>query len=1683
MEELTDRSGRPATAAGGAHGATCLDAVRRIAAESPERTAVLAPGRPELSFARLVAAAEAMAEELARLGPGHGARFGTVLPDGPEALIVALAVTSLGACCPVNPRLTETEHARYLPQLRLTALIAEPSVGDAAVTAARELGLPVVSLEAPAGNPSPPGSWHLDGPPLGLGPPGAAPEPTDVAYAMHTSGTTGTSKVVPLTHANVRASLEHVAQAMELTPADRCLNVMPMFHAHGLLNTSMAVVVSGGSVVCTPGFAVPQALEWMREFTPTWYSGVPAMHAAVLDSIDSGAPAPTSLRFVRSSSSPLPLRLHEDLERRLGVPVIQGYGMTEASAQVAINPLPPRKRKAGTVGLPAGPEVVVLDEHGEPVETGAHGEIAMRGANVTPGYEHAPELNADRITADGWLRTGDRGTFDEDGYLTIVGREKEMINRGGEMLAPREIEEQLRDHPDVRDAVVYGVDHPTLGEEVAAAVVWAPGSTPDEQGLRSFVAAALSPAKVPKRLRAIDSVPRGPTGKPARAQLVREFATSHDDVAPASAASESPVAREVRTLWADATRQASPAPDEDFCMAGGDSLAAVRIVHAVQEDFGVSINPAAVLDELHTLRRFTEEVESALLARETNEPLPRPGGSQGALSRSQQQLWFVHQLAPEASLYHIPAAYRLRGPLGVQALAQALDTVVARHEVLRTSFEEVAGVPTARVQPATPGALEVVDLRDWDRQRAEVAVEEKGQRQAREPFDLRRGPLLRAALLRLAADEAVLLLTLHHIVADRWSIEVLGRELREAYGAYAAGHSPELPELPVQYGHHSAWEHERISSDALESLRAYWLPRLEQSAPTELIGDAPAASVTSFAAAVHRFRVDGEVMEALRRLAQARGTTLHVVLMSAFCVLLARWTGERDLVIGGPVAGRHRPETANLIGYFVNNLVYRVDASPGPSFEAFMDGVREGVVGALRHQDLPFDQLVADLAPEREILRNPLYRIAFQFVSAHETGLQLDGVDITEVPVDTGVTHLDLYLALEEEPDGLHGRLTYRTELLSSETAARFCEHLAWLLGEIVRAPTRAIEALSLEPPERTRRRAMDWNATDRGIEHEGLVIDLFAATARARADEVAVVQAERQATYGELLGRAERIASALAADGLRPGDRVGVMLEPSIEQVAAVLGAWQGDLAYLPLDPEHPPRRTSFVLEDAGVVPVLTTAALADRLSPGTRPILVEDILTGSASPPEHAPLRSPEQPAVVLYTSGSTGRPKGAVVPQRGLTNLESALQALAYGGATRPLQVALTAPLTFDMHIPQLLRLLRGDTVHIVPTDVVHEPGALVDYFRRHRVDAINCTPTLLSAWIRAGLLEPGQHTPEFVLFGGEPVDTADWDRLASSGARATNLYGPTECTVDATGTVVGEGQRPHIGWPLQNTRAFVVDQRGRPLPPGVPGELVLAGAHVGHGYIGRAGLTAERFAPDPLGGSGDRRYCTGDVVRWRSDGAIEFLGREDEQIKIRGVRIECGEIAATLSDHPSVARAAVIADDRAGERRLVAYYEAADPAPTVAELHLFLAGRLPAVMVPQGFMRIERLPLTDGGKIDGKALPQLDWTAAGRDVYAPPADPVEQIVASTWEAVLATEAIGRHDNFFQLGGNSLLATQVVARLREGLGKRVEVRWVFDAPTVTGLADRLRFAEAGDVPPPILPRRHQPPEADRS
>jgi amino acid adenylation domain-containing protein len=1634
----------------------------------PAAPAAVWQGRA-LAYGELDALANRLARALRARGVGPDVRVAVAMERGPELPVALLAVLKAGgAYVPVDPDYP-AERIRYVVRDSGAALVLTHAPAAARVA---DAGAPVLSID-------------LGDELLRRGDAGPLPDdphPESLAYVIYTSGSTGRPKGVGISHGALAGHGAAVIGRYGLTAADRVAQITSIGFDISV-EEIFPTWAAGGTVVFRPA-DVPSYgagfLRWLADERITVLNLPTAFwHAWVHDLAASGDRLPPSLRLVVAGGEKARAAALAEWRRMApGVRWLNAYGPTEATVTATVHEPCAAPDGEIPIGRPLpNARAYVLDEALLPVPCGGAGELCLGGSGVARGYLGRPGLTAERFVPDPFAeepgarlyRTGDRARLRPDDELEFLGRTDDQVKVAGFRVEPGEVEAVLAAHPAVAQAAVVAREVDGAGTRLVAYAVLRADGEADVAGLRRWLRERLPGWLVPSAVVPIDALPLTAHGKVDRRALPAPAAVDPliDADEPAGDA-----AREVARAWREVLGLSRVAADDDFWELGGHSLLAMQVLARIRQRLGVEL-PVRVLFDAPTVAALAARVDAARTApvRAPHPPLRAERRAEAApLSFAQERLWFLHQMEPESPFYNIPFAVRLAGQLDVAALRGALAGIVRRHEALRTTFRADASGSWQVVHPAADSFdLPVADVRALPAEWAEGETLRLMADEAEQPFDLRRDPLLRALLIRVRDDEHVLVLNLHHVAGDGWSIGVLFRELAALYGAARDGRSadlPDLPDLPVQYADFAAWQRAWLAGPVLDAQLAYWRERLAGApAVLELPTDRPRPAVQSHRGEVRAFDVCPHVTAKLRALARSADATLFMVLLAAYDLLVHRLGGRDDVVVGSPVAGRVRAETEGLIGFFVNTMALRTDLSGDPTFRELVTRVRETTLEAYAHQDLPFERVVEELHPERTLSHNPLFQVAFALQNVAMDPVDLPGLTLRLEDVDSGTSKFDMFLEMREQDGRLRGQLEYATDLWEPASIDRMIGLFLQLLESAAAHPDRPVSAAELADEVERRTLTRRWAGQTSDYPRESTVHAEFARVAAARPDAAALSWDGGRMTYGELHARSSRLASHLRRLGVRADDAVALMLERGPELIVAVLGILKAGGAYVPINPAYPRERMRMMLDDCGARVLVTRAGLADALPEhAARVVLVDRDRETIRREPDVDPRvdAGPDGAAYVMYTSGSTGRPRGVVVPHRAVLRLVLGADYARFGADDVMLQLA---PAAFDASTLELWGpLLNGGRLALYPPGLP-EADALGAFVARHGVTTAWLTAGLFHQMVDANLAGLGGLTQ--LLAGGDVLSVPHVRRVleAHPHLRLVNGYGPTENTTFSCCHAVrpddAERATIPIGRPIANTTAYVLDARLRPAPVDVPGELYVGGDGLARGYLRAPGLTAARYLPDPFSRDpGARMYRTGDRVRWRPDGTLEFLGRADQQVKIRGHRIEPGEVQAVLERHPAVATAAVqVREDAPGERRLVAYVVPARPEAEAVEED---AG-LREGQVRQWEALFDDMYTGTRGTEDGDATFDIvGWNSSYTGAPIP-AEEMREWVDATVARILAL----RPKRVLELGvGTGLLLFRVAPHARAYLGTDLSAR------ALRTLGERVRAARG--LPPVSLLQR---------
>jgi amino acid adenylation domain-containing protein len=1316
----------------------------------------------------------------------------------------------------------------------------------------------------------------------------------------------------------------------------------------------------------------------------------------------------------------------------------------------------------------------VLDESLEPVPLGVVGELYIGGEGVARGYLGQGGLTAERFVANPYgvegsrlYRTGDLARYLADGNLEFMGRADDQVKIRGVRIEPGEIEDALLWHPDVRQAVVTARDRDGGEKQLVAYCVGAEGRTPVAEDLRLHLLATLPQYMAPSAFVFLDELPLTPTGKVDRRALPEP---GTDPYVGSYEAPRTPTEEILAQIWAEVLGLDRVGVSDNFFVLGGHSLLATQVMARVRENLGVEVPVRALFEASVTVRELAEQVDQARRDEQGLQapPLaPRPRQGPLPLSLAQERLWFLEQLEPLGSVYNEIMALELEGALDQEALERSFAELARRHEILRTRIETTAeGQGTQVIDPAGGFQLRVVDLSSRPETGRRAEAERQAQSEAKRTFDLSR-ELFRVSLFRLSAEEHILVVALHHIISDVWSLlGVLRHELNTLYSAYKEGRPSPLPELEAQYADYAIWQREWLQGEILERQVGYWREQLHgMPAALELPTDRPRPAAPSYKGARLPLSLSKDLVASLEALGRREGATLYMTLLGALQVLLSRWSGQDDIAVGSPIAGRTHRKTEGMIGFFLNTLVMRTDLSGDPTFTELLGRVKNVALGAYTHQDLPFEKLVAELQPERDLSRHALFQVMFTLQNQPLSSVQLPGLSWKQAPMPATTSKVDLAIEFFEMGSYLHGSVEYATDLFDSETIERLAGNFKTLLEGVATDAERPIWELPLLSDAERRQILREWNATEAEYPREKCLHELFEEQAQRTPDSVAVVYEDAHLSYGELNARANRVAHHLRSLGVGPDSRVGVGIERSLEMMVGLLAALKAGAAYLPIEPGHPRARLAHMLEDAKPHALLTQESLLEQLPPTSATALRLDrdweIFAAASQDNPHRNFNS-NNLAYVIYTSGSTGQPKGVQITHRAVINLLVALgEQLDIARFDRLLAVT---TLSFDIAALELfLPLMVGARVMIAGREIAADGSQLIMSLKDSGATIMQATPATWRMLLDAGW--QGEKDLK-ICCGGEALPSALADQLLDCGGELWNLYGPTETTIWSASCRIQKGEgKVSIGRPIANTEVYLLDAWMQPAPVGVIGEIYLGGDGLARGYWNRFEMTAEKFVPNGLSGAkGERLYRTGDLGRYRADGVVEYLGRIDGQLKIRGYRMELGEVESVLGQHPHVSEAVVAPHEESGKdggeiKRLVAYLVLKQGLIFEDdELRAYLRQRLPEYMIPSVFVALEELPLTLNGKVDRRALPAPEPGAYGARGYEAPVGEIETRLAELWSEVLGVEQLGRQDKFFDLGGHSLLANKLVHWINREMGVEITLRDVFVYPRLSMLAERI-------------------------
>ncbi|KYC42732.1 non-ribosomal peptide synthetase [Scytonema hofmannii PCC 7110] len=1676
-------------------------------------------GNQQLTYQQLNTQANQLAHHLQSLGVGPEVLVGIYLERSLSIIVALLAVLKAGgAYVPLDPDYPQQRLADISQDSQYSVLIAQQKLLDSLPVS----GVKVIVLDAESEVLTLQSQENLV----------SEVEPENLACLLYTSGSTGKPKGVMLTHAALVNHSSAISEVFGLTGRDRVLQ----FASLGFDVAAEEIFPTwykGATVVLRPAQMFPdfasfaQFIEQQKlsvlNITPAYW------HEWAVAVSQQDATVPQSLRLVAVGGDAVLPETVTIWQQLVGdrITCLNVYGPTEASVTAIVHDLLHSKsEKTNTVliGRPiANTQAYILDRHLQPVPIGVIGELHIGGVRLARGYLNRPQLTDEKFLPNPFsdfglpildfglgnrnenlessqatesknksnhpkskiqnprlYKTGDLARYLPDGNIECFGRIDNQVKIRGFRIELGEIEAVLNQHPQVQTSCVI-IREDTPGDKRLVAYVVSHKQIPTISELRQFLANKLPLYMVPNTFVMLESLPLTPNRKVDRRALPAP--DLHNEPKDNYVAPRTPNEEMLAQIWVQVLKLEQVGIHDHFFELGGHSLLATQLVSRIRNIFKVELPLRSIFaaPTVAALGELIGQLQLQNLELTTPPILRRAENVELSLSFAQQRLWFIEQLQPNSALYNIPLALRLVGNLEVAALEQSLIEIIARHEALRTNFIAVDGQPTQVIQTQTNWTLSIVDLQHLPVSEQEVAAKLLAQQEVLQPFDLTSQALVRAKLVVLSETEHVLLVCMHHIVSDDWSMGVLIAELTALYNAYSQGqpslqdatHSllkkrgTPLTPLPIQYADFAIWQRQWLQGEVLQSQLSYWEQQLADAPPLlELPTDRPRGAVQTFAGAHHEFALSVELTQKLTKLSQEQGCTLFMTLLAAFDTLLYRYTGQSDILVGTPIANRNHSEIEGLIGFFVNTLVMRTDLSENPSFSSLLTRVRLMAMDAYAHQDLPFEMLVEALQPERNLSHTPLFQVMFVLQNTPMLQVELTGLTISDLPIESATTKFDLTLAMGNTATGLVGAWEYNTDLFDSSTIARMAGHFVTLLEGIVANPQERISQLPLLT-EAEQQLLVEWNDTRIDYPVDKCIHQLFEEQVQRTPDAEAVVFEDRQLTYEQLNCRANQLAHYLRSLGVGADVLVGICVERSVEMIVGLLAILKAGGAYVPLDPEYPQERLSFMLEDAQVKVLLTQQQLVDSIPKHQARVVYLDTDWEKIAQQSESNLKNSatsDNLAYVIYTSGSTGKPKGVLVNHSHVVRLFAATNSW-YQFNSEDVWTMFHS-YAFDFSVWEIWgALLYGGRLVVVPYFVTRSPESFYQLLCQEKVTILNQTPSAFRQLIQAeqSIATVGEVKLRLVIFGGEALELKSlqpwFERHGDSSPQLVNMYGITETTVHVTYRPLSKadlhGTASVIGRPIRDLQVYLLDGDLQPVPIGVPGEMYVGGAGVTCGYLNRPELTEQRFISNPFGKS--KLYKTGDKARYLPNGELEYLGRIDNQVKIRGFRIELGEIEALLVQHPGVWESVVVVrEDEPGDKRLVAYaVPNTEQSPKVEELRQFLTNQLPSYMVPNAIVILESLPLTPNGKVNHRALPAPDLHSQIADKFVAPRNSTEEMLAQIWAEVLKVEQVGIHDNFFTLGGHSLLATQIISRLQDAFGTSLPLRYLFESPTVAQLS----------------------------
>ncbi|MCC5616018.1 amino acid adenylation domain-containing protein [Nostoc sp. CHAB 5836] len=1633
--------------------------------KTPDAVAVVFEDQ-ELTYSELNAKANQLAHYLQKLGVKPEVLVGICLERSIEMIVGLLAILKAGgAYIPLDPSYPQERLAFILEDTQTPVLLTQTSL----LQAIPQHKAQVVCLDADWHNIAQQSQENL-----------LSELATDLlAYVIYTSGSTGKPKGVQIPHSALSNFLYSMRQTPGLTHEDTLLAVTTYSFDIAALELFLPIIVGGFLVIASREVASDgtQLSVLLTNSKATVMQATPATWQLLLAAGWSGN---EQLKILCGGEA-LPGQLANELLHRCAS-LWNMYGPTETTIWSAASQV-----ENGSTIVPisraiANTQLYILDQYSQLVPVGVVGELHIGGNGLARSYFNRPDLTAEKFIpnpfskkAERLYKTGDLARYLPNGEIEYLGRIDHQVKVRGFRIELGEIEAVISQYLAVQETVVVVCNDAADLQQIVAYLVPQTEQTLTITQLRSFLELKLPTYMIPGGFVILEALPLTPNGKVDRQALpIPEFTqiSSSNIILPST-----PIENLLAGIWAEILGIEKVSIDHNFFELGGHSLIATRVISRIRQVFQVEL-PLRYLFEKPTIAGLAKEIEKALKVDSGDEVTKIEQivrSPELPLSYAQQRLWFLDRLEPNSSFYNMPAAVRLEGQLNVEALEQSFNEIISRHEVLRTNFQTREGQAIAVISQEMSLILPIFDLRELTLNQQEAEVKKQASEEAQQAFSLKEDLLLRVKLLRLGESEHIILLTMHHIVSDGWSIDILVRELATLYQAFCDGQPSPLPGLPIQYVDFAAWQRQWLQEEVLKTQISYWLKQLENAPKVlELPTDYPRPVIQTFRGSTYSFKLSEQLSVGLNKFSQQQGSTLFMTLLAAFQTLLWRYTGSEDIVVGSPIANRNLAEIEGLIGFFVNTLVLRTNLAGNPSFEELLKRVREVTLGAYSHQDLPFELLVEELQPERDLSHTPLFQVMFVLQNAPMSALELSGLTLNFLESNSNSAKFDLTLYITETVEGLIGNLEYNTDLFEESSVQRMAAHLQMLLEGIIANPQQRLSELPLLTESERHQLIVEWNGTE--VEYpQQCIHELFEAQVEKTPNAVAVVFEQQQLTYRELNAKANQLAHYLQKLGVKPEVLVGICLERSIEMIVGLLAILKAGGAYVPIDPMYPPERIGLILHSAQVSVLLTQQHLIENFPKHRTQIICLDTDWQTITQQNQTnPISDciADNLAYIIYTSGSTGQPKGVLVNHANVARLLAATD--SWYNFNQQDVWTLFHSIAFDFSVWEIWgALLYGGKLIVVPYWLSRSPEDFYQLLLTQQVTILNQTPSAFRQLIQVeeSLENSNNLRLRAVIFGGEALQIESlrpwFERHGDKSPQLVNMYGITETTVHVTYRPLTMADlelasASVIGRPIPDLQVYLLDSYQQPVAIGIPGELHIGGLGLARGYLNQPELTALKFIPNPFSKQeGDRLYKTGDLVRFLSSGDIEYLGRIDNQVKIRGFRVELGEIEAAIIQHPSVSASVVmLRENKSGNQSLIAYTTLhQDKTLTIPELRRFLKNKLLDHMIPNAFMILEALPLTSNGKVDRQALPIPNALRPELEVdYVIPQTEVEKTIASVWQKALNLEKIGIHDNFFEIGGHSLLLVTVHSQLQEILKSELSTLDLFRYPTINSLAEYL-------------------------